>query len=73
MSKETKTVIVNPFGGFGYLIMAVATAMVGMQIHHNAFYAVVNFFMWPLAWIYWLITHHVTLSIIKSAFSFFFQ
>jgi len=68
-----KIVISNPFGGIGYLLAALATAIVGMEIHHNVFYAIVNFFMWPFAWIYWLITHHVTMSIIKSAFSFFFQ
>lgn len=56
-----------------WLIFATGTAMVGHQIHHSLFWSVVDFLFSGLAWAKWLICHEVTLSIIKSAFSFFFN
>jgi hypothetical protein len=56
-----------------YLIFCVATAMVGYTIHHNVFYSVVNFLFSPISWIYWLITHNVSVSVIKETFSFFLK
>ena len=56
-----------------YLIGSICTAVVGMQIHGSFGYAILNFFFAPISWIYWLITHQVSISIIKDAFAFFFQ
>jgi hypothetical protein len=56
-----------------YVLFALATAIIGMQIHGSAFWAVVDFLFSPLAWIKWIICHEVNLTIIKEAFSFFLQ
>jgi hypothetical protein len=56
-----------------YVIIAVLTAMIGYNIHHNAFYALVNFIVWPISWIYWLVCHDVNLTVIKETFAFFLQ
>jgi hypothetical protein len=56
-----------------YFLFCVATAMVGHNIHHNAFYAVINFFCAPVSWLYWLITHNVNMTDITNTFSFFLQ
>jgi len=56
-----------------YLIISIATAVIGMQIHNSVFWAIVDFFFWPFAWLKWLICHEVSISIIKEAFSFFFN
>jgi len=50
-----------------------ATAVVGMQIHHRVFWAIVDFFFAPLVWLKWLIYHEVSISIITKAFEFFFK
>lgn len=56
-----------------YLLFALSTAIIGLQIHDSAFWAVVDFFFAPIAWIKWVICHEVNLTIIKQAFSFFLQ
>lgn len=61
----------NPFFRFGYLIVAVATAMIGYQIHHSTFWAIANFLFWPVSWIWWLVFHEVNVSIIQHTFAFF--
>lgn len=55
-----------------YPIFAVATAVIGMQIHGSVAWAIVDFLFWPLAWVKWLICHEVSLPIIKAAFAWFF-
>lgn len=55
------------------LLILTATAMIGFQIHHSLFWAIVDFFFAPLAWLKWLICHQVTLSVIKAAFAWFWQ
>ena len=60
-------------GGIGYTFFCLATAVVGMEINHNAFWAIVDFFFAPFAWLKWLIYHEVNVSIIKHAFEFFFK
>ncbi len=55
-------------------IAAIFTAIVGYTVNNGSlFWAIVDFFFWPLAWIKWLIFQEVNLSIIKESFSFFFQ
>lgn len=59
--------------GLLYSIFCVLTAIIGYHIHHNAFWAVINFLFAPLTWLKWLICHDVTLSIIKESFTWFFK
>ena len=62
-----------------YIIAAIFTARLGYFINLQndswfpAFWAIVDFFFWPIAWIKWLICEQVNMSIIKEAFSFFFN
>lgn len=51
-------------------VFAIATAMVGYQIHGSLLWAVVDFFFCPLAWAKWLICHQVSLTVLKGAFGF---
>ena len=60
-------------GRFIYLILAVATAMIGYTIHSSIFWAIMDFFFMPFAWIKWLVFQEVNLTIIKETFSFFLQ
>lgn len=57
--------------GIFWILVSVATAMVGYQIHHNLFYSIINFIFWPISWVYWLVCHDVNLSLIKKTFEFF--
>jgi len=59
--------------GFVYLFVALATAMIGYNIHHSLFWAIADFIFWPVAWCKWLICQQVNLSIIKGTFSFFLK
>ena len=61
------------FSSFLYLLFCLFTAIVGKEIHGNTFYAIVDFFFAPLAWLWWLIGHDVNVTIIKEAVSFFFS
>lgn len=54
-------------------VFAIFTSIVGYTINDSLFWAVVDFFFWPFAWIKWLICHEVSLSIIKESFSFFLK
>ncbi len=54
-----------------YVIIAVATAVIGYHIHGNGLYAVINFITWPISWVYWLICHDVNITVIKETFQFF--
>lgn len=59
--------------GWLHLVLGTATAMIGYRIHSSIFWAVVDFFFYPLAWIKWLVMHQVNLSIIKETFAFFLK
>ncbi len=54
-------------------VIALTTAIIGMEINHSVFWAVIDFFFWPFAWIKWAICQEVNLTVIKSAFSFFLR
>lgn len=56
--------------GFVVLVIAVMTAMVGHQIHHGIFWSIVDFFLFPFAWIKWLIFHQIKVSVLKATFGF---
>ncbi len=60
-------------GGCLYSIFAVLTAMIGYQIHHSIFWAIVDFVFVPFAWLKWIVCQEVTLTIIKATFSWFFK
>lgn len=63
----------NFWGRIIYFLFQIATAMIGYTIHGNLFYSFVNLCFAPLAWLYWLITHNVNMTIIQQTFSFLFQ
>ncbi len=69
--KSTKVKLRLP--GFIYTLLAIATAMIGYTIHGSLFWAIIDFFLSPLAWCKWLIYHEVNLTIIKKTFAFFLQ
>lgn len=54
------------------LIFCTIVAMVGYEIHHSTFWAIIDFIFAPVAVIKWLVYHELTLNVIKGAFSFFF-
>lgn len=56
-----------------YTLISIATACIGYHIHSSIFWAVIDFFFWPLAWLKWLVCQEVSVSIIKETFSFFLQ
>jgi hypothetical protein len=56
-----------------YSIFALATAIIGKHIHGSVFWAVIDFFFMPFAWLKWVIYQEVNLSIIKGAFEWFLQ
>jgi len=58
---------------WAHMIIGTLTAMIGYHIHSSIFWAVMDFFFFPLAWIKWLVMHQVNLSIIKETFSFFLK
>ena len=55
------------------LIVSIASAIIGYEIHSSFFWSIIDFFFWPLAWIKWIIFQEVNLTIIKNAFEFFLQ
>jgi hypothetical protein len=55
-----------------YVLVACFSAMVGWTLHHSIGYAILNWIFWWISLPYWLITHKLTLSVIKQTFSWFF-
>lgn len=56
-----------------WIFIAIATAIIGYEIHGSVFWAIVDWIFWPLAWLKWLICQEVNISIIKDAFAFFLK
>jgi hypothetical protein len=54
-------------------VAALATAMIGYQIHGSVFWAIMDFLFMPFAWAKWLVLQEVNLTIIKSTFEFFLK
>ncbi len=71
MGKQTVTV--KSKNGIFYTIFSVMTAMIGYTIHGSIFWSIMDFIFTPIAWIKWFICEEVTLSIIKTTFSWFFK
>lgn len=63
----------SSFGQFLYLIVCVATAMIGYHIHNSLGWAIMDFLFTPIAWVKWLICHDVNLTIIRETFTFFLK
>jgi hypothetical protein len=60
----------NLITGFIWLILSVATAMIGYTIHGSLFWAIMDFLFMPFAWIKWLICQEVSWTTIKHTFEF---
>jgi hypothetical protein len=58
---------------FLWPVAALATAMIGYQIHGSVFWAIMDFLFMPFAWAKWLVLQEVNLTIIKSTFEFFLK
>lgn len=56
---------------FRFWVLGPATALIGYEIHRSIFWALMDMVFIPLAWVKWFVFHEVTITIIKSAFSFF--
>jgi hypothetical protein len=63
----------NPLERTIYLIFSFCTAMIGYTIHRSIFWSIMDFIFTPLTWIKWILFHEVSLSIIKSTFTFLFN
>ena len=59
--------------GTFYFIVALCTAIIGHQIHGSIFWSLIDFWLWPLAWLKWGICQQVNLTTIKTAFAFFMK
>jgi hypothetical protein len=60
-------------GGLLYLLLCLATSMIGYTIHGSIFWAIIDWIFMPIAWCKWLICHEVNMTIIRETFSFFFK
>lgn len=49
------------------------TAIVGVEVHNLSIWTLVDFFFAPIVWVYWLLTHQVTIQIIKDSFDFLYK
>lgn len=59
-------------GGLFNIFVAIVMAMIGHTIHGSLFWSIVDFFIWPLALIKWLVLHELTFDVIKRTFEWFF-
>lgn len=59
--------------GLLYLLLCLATSMIGYNIHGSIFWAIIDWIFMPIAWCKWLICHEVNMTIIRETFSFFFK
>jgi len=56
-----------------YLLVCVATAMIGYTIHGNVGWSIIDFIFAPIALVYWLVTHQVDLTVLQHTFGFFMK
>jgi hypothetical protein len=56
-----------------YLFLAAIVAILGYHIHGSVFFGFIDFLFWPLALMKWLIYKQISLSVIKSTFTWFFK
>jgi len=55
------------------IFLGTPTSIVGYAIHHSLLWGFLDWVFFPLAWVKWLVCQEVSISIIKHAFSFFFN
>lgn len=55
------------------LIGSIGTTLIGQTMHGSFWWGFVDFFLWPLVWIKWILFREITLSIIKESFNWFIQ
>jgi len=59
---------------FPQIIFSLPTAIIAYTINGDSiFWAIVDYFLWPLAWLKWIICQEVTVSIIKKSFEWFLK
>jgi len=73
MSKNITVRIGFGSKSFIWCVVSLLTAIIGHEIHGSTFWAVMDFFFMPLAWLKWVICQEVNISIIKESFAWFFQ
>lgn len=59
-----------------YFAGAVATAIIARKFNGDGwgwFFVLWDFFLWPLAWVKWLICQEVNYSILRTIFSWYLQ
>jgi hypothetical protein len=69
---DTRVIYNNGFGGL-HLILALITSMIGHAIHGSLGWSIVNFLFYPIAILKWIICRELTMSVIRDAFSWFFN
>lgn len=52
------------------LLFNTATAMVGYTIHDSIIWSIVDFIFSPIALIKWIVCHELTVTVLKTTFSF---
>ena len=60
-------------GRLVYLLIGIATAIIGYHINDSVFWAIIDWMFWPFVWVKWLICQDVNITIIKESFAFFLQ
>ena len=58
---------------FPSIIFGIPTAIIGHSIHGGFWWTLFDLFLWPIAWLKWLIYRDVNVAIIKNAFSWFLE
>jgi len=62
-----------------HMIWCVMSSMIGYTVNQKLgssmpwFWATLDFFFWPFAWLKWLFLKQINLSTIKETFSFLFN
>jgi len=56
-----------------WMLFSTFTAIIGVNIHGLNIWTLVDFLFAPFVFIYWLVTHQVTLQIIKDSFKWFLE
>lgn len=54
-------------------LFSVFTAIIGVELHTLNIWTVIDFIFAPIVFIYWLLTHQVTIQIIKDSFDFLYK
>lgn len=68
--------LIRFFSSIIYFTGAIGTAIISRNFNGGGFgwfFVLWDFFLWPLAWIKWLICKEVNLSILKTIFSWYLQ